>query len=368
MGDGTARGARTARVTMAEVGHRARVSAQTVSRYFNDGSVSGASRARIEAAVADLDYRFNRLPRSMRAGRTDTIGFIVLGPLNYGNTAILTGISRAARVTGQTLMTTQFELDASEPSARAQVFRDLDNLLALRVDGMIVATPYVGLRPILAHVGGATPVVALSDAADVDTTRVHVDSYGAARQATGHLLALGHRRILHLAGPSGRNEAEARRRGYRDALAAARRRPLRVVECAEWDAASGAAAADAVDPASFTAVFAANDEIALGFMSRLADAGLVAPRDYSIIGIDDMPEARYFRPALSSVHLDFEGAGEAALNQVLALGRGTDTGSTTVLPSVLHSRASTARRGESDGPGPAPSADPAPRKRRRSAP
>lgn len=336
------RALRPARVNMAEVGRRARVSAQTVSRYFNDGSVSSASRARIESAVAELGYRFNRLPRSMRAGRTDTLGFLALGPLNYGNTSILTGISRAARAAGQTLMTTQFEVDAEEPTARAQIFRDLDNLMSLRVDGVIVATPFFGLAPILEHIGGAVPTVSLSDAPSPDVAAVHVDSYGAATLAMNHLLSLGHTRILHLAGPNDRNEAGARQRGYLDALNSAGIRPLPVIPCREWDAASGELAARQADATTFTAVFAANDELALGFMSQFHKRGLFAPRDFSIVGIDDMPEARYLWPPLTSVRLDFEGVGEIAVQAVLELLNGRESLPPRVLDSELRVRDSTA--------------------------
>jgi DNA-binding LacI/PurR family transcriptional regulator len=326
---------------MAEVGRRAQVSAQTVSRYFNDGYVSPESRARIEAAVAELGYRFNRLPRNLRSERTETLGFLALGPLNYGNASILTGISRAARAAGQTLMTTQFELDASDASAREQVFRDLDNLMALRVDGVVVATPYFGLAPILEHIDGAIPTVTLSESTEPGVRSAHADSYGAARLAMQHLLDAGHTRILHLAGPANRNEAGARVQGYRDALSEAGLAPLPVIECAEWDAVSGADSAARIDVGSFTAVFAANDEIALGFMSELGERGLAAPDDYSIVGIDDMPEARYFSPPLTSARLDFELVGETAVRMILDLVGGRSDTPNEVIASSLSVRRST---------------------------
>lgn len=330
------------RPSMADVGRLADVSAQTVSRLYTGGHVSPESRRRIEAAVKQLGYKHNRLPRSLRGARTDTIGFLAMGPLNYGNAGILTGIGRTARVEGQTLITTQFDLDVDDPATRDEIWRALDNFTALRVDGIIVATPYIGLDKVIEHIDDSVPVVSLSERDGREGHSVHADSYGAARLAVRHLVDLGHRRILHLAGPENRNEAINRARGYRDELAAASLTPLPLLRCPEWDADSGAACASAADPSTFSAVFAANDEIALGFMSVMGQRGVVAPRDYSIVGVDDMPEARYFSPPLTSARLDFEGIGERALHLILDQVRGTGATTSGVLNSSLTVRASTA--------------------------
>jgi DNA-binding LacI/PurR family transcriptional regulator len=167
-------------------------------------------------------------------------------------------------------------------------------------------------------------------------------SYAAARMATEHLVALGHERILHVAGPRTRNEAFERERGYRDAMAASEL-AARVVEgVRDWSAASGDQAAREVDPASFTAVFAANDEIALGFMSAMAACGAVAPRDYSIVGVDDMPSAAYFSPPLSSMRLDFRELGIGAFRLLQRLIRTGDRPEHLVLEPTLVLRESTA--------------------------
>ncbi|WP_415854639.1 LacI family DNA-binding transcriptional regulator [Sinomonas sp. G460-2] len=310
------------RPTMIDVGRRAEVSAQTVSRYFNGGYVSTDSRARIEAAVSDLGYRQNRLPRQLRGDRTESIGFLSLGPINYGNASILMGLNHAARAHSQTLVTSHFEPDPADPKVQAELFRDIDRLLSMRVDGLVIATPFVGGGVLVDYVKDAVPVILLSEGGDGDAPTVHSRSYAAARLAVRHLIELGHRDILHLGGPANRNESHTRRRAYQDELASAALTPLPILECAEWDAASGAACAETIDPTQFTAVFAANDEIALGFSSVLHGRGFTAPRDYSIVGFDDMPEARYFTPPLTSSRIDFERIGEAALLTVLSLVRG----------------------------------------------
>lgn len=330
------------RASMSDVGRTAHVSAQTVSRYYTGGYVSPETRLRIESAVEKLGYRHNRLPRIMLAETTDTVGFLSMGPLNYGNSGIMTGIGRAARAEGQTLITTQIELDPASPDASAVVLQALESLLSMRVDGIIVGTPYLGLETVLSAAAKSIPIISLSEEVTPGVDSVHADSYGAARLAMRHLIALGHERILHLAGPANRTEAAERERGYRDALAEADLTPLAPRRCDEWDAASGARCANGLDLSTFTAVFAANDEIALGFMSELRKRGHEATRDYSIIGIDDMPESQYFAPPLTSARLDFEQLGEVALYKLLHRVRDSGAGPHQTIASTLTVRESTA--------------------------
>ncbi|MCU1530228.1 MAG: hypothetical protein JWP75_3991 [Frondihabitans sp.] len=327
---------------MADVGRAAEVSAQTVSRFYTGGYVSPEARTAIERAIHDLGYQRSRLPNILRSERTDTIGYLSMGPLNFGNSGILTGISQAARTEQQSLITTQLDLDPSAPSSRTEVEHTLENFLSMRVDGIVVGTPYSGLEDLLQLAGRSVEVVSLSEAVTVGIDSVHADSYGAARLAVEHLIALGHRKILHLAGPGNRNEAGERVRGYLDELGAAGLDPLPLVHCAEWDAASGAACAVTVDDSTYTAVFAANDEIALGFMSAERARGRTAPENYSIVGVDDMPEARYFVPPLTSAGLDFVQLGETALHMVLDRIRNTSERPREIISATLSIRQSTA--------------------------
>ncbi len=126
---------------------RPRVSAQTVSRFYTGGTSPRRPGDRIERAVRELGYQQSRLPQILRAQHTDTIGFLAMGPLNYGNTGILNGISRAARAEGQSLLTAQLDLDPDAPSTRGEVQRALGNFTSMRVDGIVVGTPYLGVRP-----------------------------------------------------------------------------------------------------------------------------------------------------------------------------------------------------------------------------
>ncbi|SMH50917.1 transcriptional regulator, LacI family [Rathayibacter oskolensis] len=331
-----------ARPSMADVGRRAEVSAQTVSRFFTGGYVAPATRARIEAAIAELGYRHNRVARNLRVQRTDTIGFLAMGPLNYGHSELLTGVSRAARAEGLSLITALLEVDPHEPSARLEMLNAVDKLLSFQVDGIIVGTPYEGLDELTDYIAASVPVVTRSERAAHSEDSTYADSYGAGYLGTRHLLELGHRRILHLAGPGDRNEAVDRERGYRAALAEAGVAPLDVLRCREWDAESGAAQGRAVDPESFTAVSAANDQIALGFLRAMAERGFGAPDDYSIVGVDDMPDSEFYSPPLTTMHLDHQLLGEKALQMLAARIRTGEHQERTAVSARLVVRSSTA--------------------------
>ncbi|WKK72520.1 LacI family DNA-binding transcriptional regulator [Rathayibacter oskolensis] len=156
---------------MADVGRRADVSAQTVSRFFTGGYVAPATRVRIEAAIADLGYRHNRVARNLRVQRTDTVGFLAMGPLNYGHSELLTGVSRAARAEGLSLITALLEVDPHEPTARLEMMHAVDKLLSFQVDGIIVGTPYEGLDELVDYIAASVPVVTRSERGGPPRTR-----------------------------------------------------------------------------------------------------------------------------------------------------------------------------------------------------
>lgn len=328
---------------MSDVGRLAGVSAQTVSRYFTGGYVSEPVRQRVEAAVAELGYVRNRLPLQLRASRTNMIGVVLFGPLNYGAASIMTGLYRAARALGQTVMTTQMESDPAVSSgAMAQILKEVDAFVSMRVDALVMASPFASLTTIVDHVADVVPVVTLAEDAHEATEAVGPYSYKGACMVTDHLIAAGHRRILHLAGPSSRAQARDRRRGYEDALSRAGLEALPVMECEEWDARSGSLCGQNVDPESFTAVFAANDEIALGFLHAMAQRRRRSPRDFAIAGFDDVPDAVFMTPPLTTLRVDFESFGEEALVVAVELADGRRRRRRGPVPTELVVRESTA--------------------------
>ena len=327
---------------MADVGRVAEVSAQTVSRYFTgSGYVSADTRERVEAAITALDYRPNLTARNLRTRRSETLGVLAMGQSNYGLWSILAGLSRAARSAGYSLLIAQLDIDTELPSSLHEVRHALDGFISSQVDGIVVSTPYLGTEELLDNVWDLVPVLSVSGRPWATSDAATADSYAAGLLATRHLAGLGHTRILHLAGPASRIEAFDRERGYRDALAEAGLEPLPLVR-GDWSAESGHSAGREVSSDDFSAVFAGNDQMALGFMSALRERGRQAPDDYSIIGIDDMPDARYFAPPLSSVFLDFVALGETAFAMIVDRIETGERQDPRVIEPILVPRRSTA--------------------------
>lgn len=336
---------RSRRASMSDVARAAGVSSQTVSRYFTGvGYVRESTRERIAAAIAELDYRPNLTARNLRAQRSHAVGVLAIGGIEYGSAQLLAGLSHAARAVGFSLSTVHLDvgLDDSSGSWRGEARRVLDRFLGQQADGIIVATPIQGIEQIYPELHTKAPVVTITERPPAGYASARMNSYGAALQATRHLSSLGHRRIVHISGPPARNESQERERGYRDAMHEAGLEPWVAGGAFDWHAASGAAAGRALRDADFTAVFAANDEIALGVMSALADGGRHAPDDYAIAGIDDMPSAAYFTPPLTSMRLDFRRLGEEAFALVHRMIGGEHAADPVVVEPTLMVRASTA--------------------------
>lgn len=314
----------TTRPSMADVGRLANVSPQTVSRYFTGvGYVRDETRERITAAIVELGYRRTRSAQHFRTQRMNTVGVLSMGTLTYGSAEILTGLCLAAREAGMSLTISQIDVLSEASDWQSEARAGLEHLLSIPADGVIVVTPLSGVDSLLKEAVGATPLVTVSDRPSSLQAVASIHSHAAALTATRYLLELGHTRIVHIAGPGGRNEAHERIRGYTDAMAEAGIRPNVVDVADDWSPASGFRAAQALDHEDFTAVMTANDEIALGFMSAMERQGLRAPVDYSIVGIDDMPAAAFFSPPLTTMWLDFRTLGAQAfrlLHQELSTG------------------------------------------------
>lgn len=333
---------REKRPSMADVGREAGVSAQTVSRYFSGaGYVSGPTRQQIADAVAELGYVQNRAAGSLRGQRTDIIGVLNVGELNYGAAKILGGLSHAARRAERTLMIAEVDPGLDEDDWRADVSSAIDTFLSAPVDGIIVSTAKEGVDGLLAAARDRVPVINLSERSRTGTSSLENHSWDVGYEATRHLLAMGHTRVAHAVGPRSRSEALHRERGYLQAMSRAELSPQVLEGATDWWATSGAAVADRMETLSATGIVAANDEIALGFMSRMAQRGFRAPEDYSIIGVDDMPAAAFFSPPLTTVAIDFEAIAMAAFQAAL---HAIETGEYQEMPSTpfeLMIRAST---------------------------
>lgn len=302
---------------MADVGRLANVSTQTVSRYFTGvGHVRAETRERIAAAIEELGYVPNQSARTLRTSRTNSVGVLAMGALNYGSAGVLTGLGFAAREADVTLTIAQLDLDFEAKNWEVEARRALAHFKSVQVDGIVLSTPLPGVEKLLVDWDQSTPLITVSELPLAGEGSAGTHSHTAGWDATHHLIELGHRDILHVAGPSTRNEARERERGYRDAMQSAGLSPRVLNVANDWSSVSGYRAGEVADPATFTAVFASNDEIALGFMSALERRGSRAPRDFSIVGVDDMPAAAYFSPPLTTMRLDFRALGIATFTML----------------------------------------------------
>lgn len=325
----------TRRVSMADVAARAGVSGQTVSRVVNASPrVDPETRARIEAAMAELGYRPHRAARALRTGRTQTIGLVVSTLASVGNSRMLQAVADAAAARGYALTVVTLGADGDVAAA-------FGRLVDQAVDGAIVlneATERVREADLRA---AGLQLVVVDSPRDDRFGVVETDHAGGAGQAVRHLLDLGHRTVHHLAGPAGSFAAAERERGWREALVQAGAAVPPVVR-GDWTSASGSAAASALVDAGATAVFAANDQMSLGLLRAVADAGRAVPGDVSVVGFDDVADAADYRPPLTTVHQDFDALGSLA---VAALVDGIEAGAAAAfvtVPTRLVVRASTA--------------------------
>ncbi len=297
------------RPVMADVALAAGVSHQTVSRVINGSdSVRPATRERVLAAMRELGYRPNSLARALVTGRSRTLGVVSFDTTLHGPASTLFGIARAAHAQGYFVsIVSVTSLD------RDLVLGAVDQLHGQGVDGVLLITPQESAAEALAHLPHDLPVVAVEAGPEETVPVVAVDQVAGAAAATRHLLELGHRTVWHLAGPPDWLEAQQRVDGWMAALEAAGADPPPLLS-GDWSARSGyelgqrlAGVRDA------TAIFAANDQMALGVLRAMHEAGRDVPREVSIVGFDDIPEAQFFTPPLTTVHQDFNEVGRQSL-------------------------------------------------------
>jgi DNA-binding LacI/PurR family transcriptional regulator len=321
------------RVSMADVAARAGVSGQTVSRVVNGSPrVDPATRDRVEAAMAALGYRPHRAARALRTGRSQTLGLVVSTLATVGNSRMLQAVADAATARGYaTTVVTAGGRDALDDA--------FERLRDQGADGAIVLNEATALAT-GAEAPAGLQLVVVDSPPDPRFSIVQSDHAGGARLAVEHLSALGHRTVHHLAGPASSFAAAERERGWRAALAAVGA-PASALLRGDWTAGSGYAAGLAL-PADATAVFVANDQMALGMLRALAETGREAPGAVSVVGFDDVADAAQYRPPLTTVRQDFDLLGERAVAALVAgIEAGGAVGAETV-PTTLIVRESTA--------------------------
>ena len=321
--------------TLADVARLAQVSAMTVSRVINDpATVSVKTQNRVRQAMTQLNYRPNPIARGLARGRSNTIGVVTFDTGQYGPGSTLLAIERAARLRGYGLT-----LVVAENPDRVAVREAVMSLADRLVDGLVVIAPFVDTFGALIDLGRDIPLVVAEAGNPAEATVVGIDQVLGARLATQHLLDLGHETVHHIAGPADWIESGLRITGWREALSSAGR-AAPPPEAGDWTPASGFAAGLLLaDDPSVTAIFVANDQMALGTLSALQQRGRRVPEDVSVVGFDDTPESAYYLPGLTTIHQDFSAMGEAAVDTLdrLVTAEGPVTPSVTLVSPTLGS-------------------------------
>ncbi|GMA84845.1 LacI family transcriptional regulator [Angustibacter aerolatus] len=322
---------------MSDVAVLAGVSHQTVSRVLNEHpNVSRATRAKVLEAIEALGYRRNLSARALATGRSNVVGVIAQNTTLFGPSSTIAALSVAALDVGMAVTLGHLR-DFDRTSMRATV----DRLMSQGVAGIILLLPLLLAEDVIGALPGDVPLVTVDGPPDWQGSNVLVDQERGGVLATEHLLAAGHRSVWHVAGPEAWNDSRARQRGWERALADAGQDAPPVLR-ADWSPRSGHEAGRLLARIpDCTAVFAANDHVALGLTRALAEHGRSVPGDVSIVGYDDVPESEFFSPPLTTVRQDFDRLGHESLGLLTQQARAGDrTPQRVLIDPVLVERSS----------------------------
>lgn len=315
-----------------DVAKLAGVSHQTVSRVMNNHtSIRPGTKDRVIAAMKELDYQPNLAARSLVTTKSNMLAFLSADTVLYGPVGMNNAMERQARHSGYLVVSLSVIPGDSESLNEA-----LASLRVLQIEGLVtIALPPESVK-LATEAFPNIPMVSL-DTHDIGNAHaVGIDNFEGGYRATKHLLDLGHKKILHVAGQFDSFEAESRRQGYEKAMTEKKLKP-EVIQ-GDWTADTGLKIGVDLNlgVGGYTAIFAANDYLALGLMKALRLRGIEVPRDISLIGFDDIPEATYLTPALTTMRQDFKGLGEAAMKMLLhELNHNDSTSVENLIPEII---------------------------------
>lgn len=332
-------GGAQSRAVMADVAELAGVSQMTVSRVINGTApVRGATRERVLAAMDKLDYQPNTAARALATGRSRRLGVVAHDSPLFGPASTLHAIEHTARAAGYMVsVVTAGQLDADG------IRNAVDELRRQAVDGLVVMAPHRRAIAAIAELDLELPVVTVHGELE-DVAAVTIDQRAGARRATELLLSLGHPSVWHLAGPREWLEARDRTASWREVLESRDLEPPPEL-VGDWSARSGYELGRELlqRERQVTAVFASNDQMALGLYRAAYELGLHVPKDLSIVGFDDIPEAAYFSPPLTTVRQDFAEVGRWSMEMLLdEVDNGAPRGTKRVVDADVVLRDSTA--------------------------
>jgi DNA-binding LacI/PurR family transcriptional regulator len=302
-------------VTINDIAAACGVSYQTVSRAINGmEEISKETRSRVLKMADRLGYRPNMAARHLATRQSTVIGIVTADIGLNGATQVMLSVVQAAREAGYALMVAEIQDESVDEIRRA-----VNELCAHRVAGILifqVEADFRDLRDSFRNV----PFVGMNSDFKYEAPSVFVDQQDASEMATNHLIHLGHSQIACIRGPQDNFVARRRYQGWLHALKQAGHHPGPSAD-GDFSAKSGFAAASALlanHRGQFTAVVAANDQMALGAIRAFEENKIRIPADISIVGFDDMPEAEFFRPPLSTVKHDFARLGQLGVRCLLA--------------------------------------------------
>jgi DNA-binding LacI/PurR family transcriptional regulator len=318
----------TPRVTSTDIARHAGVSRTTVSFVLNEiAGVSPKTRDRVLTTARKLGYVPNSAARMLVSGRSHTLGLVIsradLLLVDAFIPRLLYGIGRVCNSCGYKLL-----VEAVEESSKASAYLDLAR--SKRIDALMVLNPQVADKGLVKLIDMRFPVIIFGSIRHPKENSVNTDDLGAAREATSHLVSLGHRRIAHISYAAlSYLAADARFQGYRQALkegGIAFNKKLLAI--GNFSSESGFDAMNEIlqNRVIPTALFASNDTIAVGAMAAIRAAGLSVPGDIAVVGFDDLPFAAFTNPALTTVRSQAKELGEHAAHAAISLLEGKPVG------------------------------------------
>ena len=308
--------ARKPRPTMLDVAELSGVSYQTVSRVINDHPyVSDETRKRVQDAIDTLGYRPSKAATRLRAKSSKTIAIILYGSWFHGPVQIALNVEMAAKTSG-------FEVIISNVTeTEKQVTEALQQVKDWAVEGIIMIVPAQGLpQSEIQAICGEVPVVHIDSRRSPTLASVNLDESGGTQQIVEHLLSMGHTHFCEISGPLNWYSAQVRHQACLKVFQAYGIEPPVHIE-GNWTTPGGYQATRRLleQGHRFSALIAANDNTALGALSALHQHGLHVPGDIAVVGFDDIPEAAYFIPPLSTVRHDYIQLGASGFEYLLQM-------------------------------------------------
>ncbi|MBR22056.1 MAG: transcriptional regulator [Leifsonia sp.] len=321
-----------------QVASIAGVSHMTVSRVINGHpSVREETRQRVLDVIGKLNYRPNSAARALTTNRTRRIGVVMESAVEFGPTSTLRAVELAARRADYSVTSIAISDDETLSSAEA-----VDTLIGQGVDALCIIAPRSSSVSAIRKISICIPVLVVKAERDATFLTVSVDQKLGTELMVDHLAGLGHRDVLHIAGPLDWLDARSRERSFhvRAASWGMRERPIVV---GDWTGDFGYHFARGLRTTpEYTAIFAANDEMALGVIHGLRERGIRVPEDMSVVGFDDLPVTRHFSPPLTTIRQDFHALGLSAMDVLHAALDGREIPRRTRIPVELVVRESSA--------------------------